>query len=85
MSHAMLGAKHGEVIVVLRVKNPNVANETVSLRVVRVGHVDRWLIVKTNLLADDPGMTKLIKDAHALLEQTQEFAGVEIQSVTFSG
>jgi hypothetical protein len=80
----MLAEKHGEAFMAFRIKNPNVANETVSLRVVRVGHVDRWLIVKTNVLADEPGMTKLIADAHALLEKSQEFAGVEIQSVTFS-
>jgi hypothetical protein len=63
-----------------RIKNPDVASETVSVRVVRVGQFDRWLIVKTNTSPEESAMDKLTADARAFLESSGEFAGVEIQS-----
>jgi hypothetical protein len=67
------------------IKNDSVASETISLRVVRVGHVDRWLNVATNIPPDGPDMGKLITDAHAFLEKNKAFAGVDIQSAIMKG
>jgi hypothetical protein len=82
----MLDGKQGEGNqVALQIKNHHVASETTSLRVARVGHVERWLVVVTNLPPDGPDMSKLIDDAQGFLKTNKAFAGVDIQSATMKG
>ena len=46
------------------VNNRHIRSETVTRRVVRVGSVERWLILRTGLRGDSPEMSELIRDAH---------------------
>jgi hypothetical protein len=55
--------------------NRHIHSETITRRVVRVGQVERWLVLTTGLQGDSPEMQQLVADAHGFL---QDFAGVEI-------
>jgi len=69
----------------LRIPDINVVSEVTSLRVVRVGKVERWLTLTTNLHASDKLMDKLANDAHEYLKRYHDNDGVEIQSARKKG
>ena len=58
--------------------NRHIRSETVMRRVVRVGQVEKWLVLRTGLEGDSPEMQQLVADAHAFLQDSGGFAGVEI-------
>jgi hypothetical protein len=58
--------------------NRHIRSETVLRRVVRVGEIERWLILRTDLQGDSPEMQQLVADAHGFLQHSGGFAGVEI-------
>jgi hypothetical protein len=58
--------------------NRHIRRETVMRRVVRVGQVEKWLVLRTGLDGDSPEMQQLVVDAHAFLQDSGGFAGVEI-------
>ena len=58
--------------------NRHIRSETVMRRVVRVGQVEKWLVLRTALEGDSPEMQQLVADAHAFLQDSGGFAGVEI-------
>jgi hypothetical protein len=58
--------------------NRHIGSEAVMRRVVRVGQVERWLILRTDLQGDSPEMQQLVADAHAFLQDSGGFAGIEI-------
>lgn len=64
-----------------RLNNSDVRAETILFRVVRARHVDRWLVVTTNVEPDSPAILALINDAHAILGHSPDLAGIEVQSV----
>jgi hypothetical protein len=61
-----------------RMNNRHIHSETVMRRVVRVGQVEKWLVLRTGLEGDSPEMQQLIADAHGFLQDSGGFAGVEI-------
>ena len=58
--------------------NRHIRSETVMRRVVRVGQVERWLVLRTGLQGDSPEMQQLVADAQTFLQDLGGFAGVEI-------
>jgi hypothetical protein len=58
--------------------NKHIRSETVTRRVVRVGQVEKWLVLRTGLQGDSPDTQQLVADAHAFLQDSGGFAGVEI-------
>jgi len=50
--------------------NRHIRSETVLRRVVRVGQIERWLILRTDLQGDSPEMQQLVADAHGFLQHS---------------
>jgi hypothetical protein len=57
----------------------DVAGEATVFRVVRVGPVQRWLVLDTPLDDNTAEMGQLQKAAHDFLEKNSQFEGVEIR------
>jgi hypothetical protein len=59
-----------------------VLGETTVRRVVKVGKVERWLVIDTSIQDNDSKMGELIIAAHDLIDKSGgEFDGVEIWSI----
>jgi hypothetical protein len=56
-----------------RMNNRHIHSETVMRRVVRVGQVEKWLVLRTGLEGDSPEMQQLVADAHAFLKDSGGF------------
>jgi hypothetical protein len=69
-----------EKAVAFRLNNPAVRAETIGLRMVKSGQMERWLVVTTGLDEDHPAMKTLISDANALMAREDGFDGIEIRS-----
>jgi hypothetical protein len=58
-----------------------VLGERTVRRIVKVGKVERWLVVSTGIEDNDPKMGQLIAATNNLIRQGDEFDGVEILSI----